>query len=42
MLSFFILWSLIQPITSTSLEAVQSLVENVEIDLDAPLSDEDE
>ena len=32
----------IQPIRSTILERVQSLVEDVEIDLDAPLSDEDE
>ena len=32
----------IQPITSTTLERVQSLVANVEIDLDAPLFDEDE
>lgn len=32
----------IQPITSTTLERVRSLVEDVEIDLDAPLSDEDE
>ena len=32
----------IQPIKSATLERVQSLVEEVEIDLDAPLSDEDE
>ncbi len=32
----------IQPVTSKTVERVQSLVENVEIDLDAPLSDEDE
>ena len=32
----------IQSITKETLEQVQSLVENVEIDLDAPLSDEDE
>ena len=32
----------IQPITSTTLERVRSLVEDVGIDLDAPLSDEDE
>ena len=32
----------IQPMTSATVERVQSLVENVEIDLDASLSDEDE
>ena len=32
----------IQPITKETLEQVQSLVEDIEIDLDAPLSDEEE
>ncbi|MBE9045610.1 type II toxin-antitoxin system PrlF family antitoxin [Pleurocapsales cyanobacterium LEGE 10410] len=32
----------IQPITSKTLKRVQSLVENVDIDLNASLSDEDE
>lgn len=32
----------IQPIASKTFERVQSLIENVEIDLDASLSDEDE
>jgi antitoxin PrlF len=32
----------IQPITTQTLERVQSLVANLNIDLDAPLSDEDE
>ncbi len=32
----------IQPVTTKTLERVQSLVAEVEIDLDAPLSDEDE
>ena len=32
----------IQPVTSETLKRVRSLVEDVEIDLDAPLSDEDE
>ena len=32
----------IQPITSETLERVQSLVGDMNIDLDAPLSDEDE
>ena len=32
----------IQPITSETRERVRSLVEDVEINLDAPLSDEDE
>ncbi|MBW4532943.1 MAG: type II toxin-antitoxin system PrlF family antitoxin [Pleurocapsa minor HA4230-MV1] len=32
----------IQPITTQTLERVQSLVADLDIDLDAPLSDEDE
>lgn len=32
----------IQPITTETLDRVQSLVGDIEIDLDAPLSDEDE
>ncbi|MEM8674970.1 MAG: type II toxin-antitoxin system PrlF family antitoxin [Cyanobacteria bacterium P01_G01_bin.67] len=32
----------IQPITNETLERVRSLVVNIEVDLDAPLSDEDE
>ncbi|MEL6928258.1 MAG: type II toxin-antitoxin system PrlF family antitoxin [Cyanobacteria bacterium J06600_6] len=32
----------IQPITKGTLERVQSLVGDIEVDLDAPLSDEDE
>jgi antitoxin PrlF len=32
----------IQPITSKTLERIQSLVADLDIDLDAPLSDEDE
>ena len=32
----------IQPVTEETLERVQSLVVDIEVDLDAPLSDEDE